>query len=436
MGLSEVLTDVNVSGAVIKAVSADRSKLKIKPAAIKLVTNKRTGEITATRLTFFSSKAALSRLTAEEQIEVTFVPNAKAEALGFVESSATITLVPGSAKNVQIKMSFAGDPLLPQNSSSPLLARRIGRLVGVTTEEPLEITQPANAASFAFGFGGEPQSLTSGPGDTDMRYGSGTTDDPLYVVFNNPNSGLETELVDVSAVPEDLLSADGVPGFTQMYAGANASSDVLVTLTGTLALDPETQALNLTLEDGTVISYSDDAPDEATELEDLSALAGSAGLDLNSTLDFYDGETLELTIPSADIQRNILAGLNSSDEVSNPSVTITSPVTGTLTMSANELTGSFSTSGVISFDVPGFPGATQIISGTNNIQLSFSSDKPAILSGFTLENAKGSVQITGGTGVVRSISAEFVINSAVVSIDGGISASDVTITSISPELAF
>ncbi len=435
LGISEVLTsEDNIKGAIIKVVSADKSKLKIKPATVKLVASK-SGEVTASRVTFFAPKSVFSSLSGEEQIEISFVPNAKATELGFSESTAIVTLVPGDTESLQVQMSFAGDPLLPQSASSPLLARRTARKTLTAEDGPIEITNPANAGSCALGFGDEPLSTTTGPGDDALRYGSGATDDPLYIVFNNPNTGLDSETVDVSSIPADLLTSEGVPGFAQMYAGPNGSSDVLVTVTGVITVDPETQTLNLTLPDGTVINYSKDGSKTASSAEDLSSLIANSGLDLNAAVDFYSDEVLEISIPAADMQANILEGMGTADEVDEPSVTLTGPITGTLTMTANELTGSFSGSGIIEFDVADNALAgPQVLSGTNNIQMTISADKPALLSGFTLTNAKGTLTISGGAGIVKSITAEFIVNSADVSIDGGITASDVTVTSVTPEI--
>ncbi len=433
--LSSLLNETN-KAASVKIKIANKSLVKSQPAAIKLQPDSETGEITATNISFFSSKATLKKLTQSQSVAVQLIPNAAAKKLGIENSTFNITLVPNATSNLTADISFGGEPLLPSHSG---LSRVIGRnpdskFLDLGSNALLSI--PSNTGSCAIGFGNStPLATDFGPGGEDTsasggsRFGSGTETDPLYIVLNNPNNGGSNETLSISAVPLDLLSSDGVPGFVQLYEGLNGTGKVLATLSGTIKTDIENKAISLTLPDGFILSLSESSGFDPT---DLATLTGRDGLNLNQALDFLEGGEISISVPTTEISDSIESQIAENVGAdANVLVDLNSDLTGSLTLTGNRMDGSFSTGATISFDVP--MAGTQTLTGVDNIQMTISSDNPALMTGFALQNASGSLTISGGTGVVKSITADFVINHADISIENGINSSDVTITNVTIE---
>lgn len=434
--LSSILNETS-KGATVKVKISNKSLVKSKPAVIKLQADSETGELTPTDVTFFSSKSALKKLTESQSVSVELIPNAVAKKLGIENSSFNVTLIPDATSNLLADLSFGGQPLLPSSSG---LSRTRGK--NILNSKLLEsdsnalLNIPSNTGSCAIGFGSStPLATDFGPGgqDTSMsggsRFGSGTETDPLYIVLNNPNNGGSNESLSISAVPLDLLSTEGVPGFVQLYEGLNGTGKVLATLSGVIKTDIENKTISLTLEDGLVLSFSESSGFDPT---DLATLVGNSGLDLNSSLDFLEGGVISINVPSSEITDSIESQIEGSIGAdANVVVDLDSALIGTLSLTGNRMDGSFSTGGTISFDVP--VAGTQTLTGADNIQMTISSDNPALMTGFALQNASGSLTISGGTGVVKSITADFVINHADISIANGINSSDVTITNVTIE---
>lgn len=434
--LSSILNETS-KGATVKIKISNKSLVKSKSAVIKLQTDSETSEIVPTDISFFTTKRVLKKLTESQSVSVELIPNAAAKKLGIENSSFNVTLVPNETSNLAADISFGGQPLLP---SSSVLSRVIGKSLQNTklleSDSSALLNIPSNTGSCAIGFGSStPLATDFGPGGEDTnnsggsRFGSGTETDPLYIVLNNPNNGGSNETLNISAVPLDLLSAEGVPGFVQLYEGLNGTGKVLATLSGTIKTDIENKTISLTLDDGFVLSFSESS---GFDPADLSTLIGSAGLDLNSSLDFLEGEEISISVPSAEITDSIESQIAENVGAdANVVVDLDSDLIGTLSLTGNRMDGSFSTGGTISFDVP--IAGTQTLTGADNIQMTISSDNPALMTGFALQNASGSLTISGGTGIVKSITADFVINHADISIANGINSSDVTITNVTIE---
>lgn len=429
--------------ASIKVISENPSLIKVKPALIKLKPNKLTGELEPSEVSFLVKKSLFSQLLEDESVTISLEPNAQALALGIEPASFEASVIVGETVSVPVETVFGGKPVLPSTDTS-LSARVIPVAAEIRNSvEPglaTLLNYPANAGSCALGLGGEPLSTTVGPGGSAgagaLRYGSGTEDDPLYVVFNNPNNGGEEEELTAPALPLELFEAGPVAAFAQIYEGAGATGTVISTVTGTAELDTDNQEINLTTEDGVIISYSKSGSKDISLPQELSDFIGGLGVSLNQALGFLEGAALPITVPEEEIEAQIKAGIEdqgSDDSDFGPdgdaTVDLSSDLTGTLSLSGNRMNGSFGASGVVSFDITGL--GTQTLSGTNNIQMTISSDNPALVSGFELRNATGSISISGGSGFIQSITADFVINSANISVASGITAADVTITNTS-----
>ncbi len=434
--LSSLLNETS-KGATVKIKISNKSLVKTKPAVIKFKNDAETGEVIPANVSFFTSKNVLKKITTNQSVAVELIPNVVAKKLGIETSTFNVTLIPDETSNLIADISFGGQPLLPSSSG---LSRIIGKNVPNTKLLELGASAllniPSNTGSCAIGFGSStPLATDIGPGgeDTsssgDSRFGSGTETDPLYIVLNNPNNGGSNETLNISAVPIDLLSTEGVPGFVQLYEGLNGTGKVLATLSGTITTDLDNKTISLTLDDGFVLSFSESSGFDPT---DLATLVGRAGLSLNQTLDFLEGGEISINVPTSEITNSIESQIEENVGAdANVVVDLDSDLIGTLSLTGNRMNGSFSTGGTISFDVP--VAGTQTLTGVDNIQMTISSDNPALMTGFALQNATGSLTISGGTGVVKSITADFVINHADISITNGINSSDVTITNVTIE---
>ena len=281
-------------------------------------------------------------------------------------------------------------------------------------------------------------STETGPGGADtttgskLRYGAGTSEDPLYIVFNNPNNGGDNLEVNISDIPADLISESGVPGFAQLFEGPFGTGDVIATLEGTAILNQENQSFDLTLADGSIISYSKDGSKSVSTGELASAL-NDIGVSINDALGFLQGDSIPISVPANIVSTTIENEMRQDASILNPSVTLNSDLNGSMSLVGNNINGTFSASGSISFDVAIAPDlGTQTLTGTDNFQMTITAESPAIMTGFALKKAKGNLVITNSDteGVLQRIDADFEINDANITINGGISSNNISITNV------
>lgn len=428
--LSEPPADLEKKAKVKMTISGHPGvKVKPKQVAFKQLKD---GSIKSSQAIFVLKKFADDNLGDDDQMTalITFTPNKQAAASGIETSNATILISDLETDGFPIELNFSGQSLLPQTNTSSSRVRRV--LTELVAGEPTAFKIPANAGSCALGLGGSALSTSTGPGTEGVnRIGTGTDGDPLYIIFNNPDNGGENQDFSLNSIPATLLDTP-LTGFAQYYEGRYATGQVMATVTGSVTVDTESERFDLTTDDGVVVSFFKDGSKEVTVPEELSALASDAGLDLASGKAFLEGASLQISIPEAEMEADITSGIEQgASGASNISVDLTGDMTGTLTLDVNKLNGEFKASGTISFDSD---GETITLSGTDNVRMTIESDRPATLSGSTLQNARGTIVMSGGTGPVLSITADFVINNADVSIDEGITSTDITITNVMTDL--
>ena len=409
-------------------ITIDNPNVKVRPKQAAFRTLK-DGSLKSSKAVFIVKKSFVNSLEEDVTATVTFTPNKQALASGIETSNATILISAAETEGFPLELNFGGQSVLPQTSSSARI-RPLGS--EIAAGEPTAFKIPANAGSCALGLGSEALSTTTGPGVEGInRIGSGADGDPLYIIFNNPDNGGENQDFSLSSIPSSLTDTP-ITGFAQYYEGRFATGQVLATITGSVTVDTLEERFDLTTDDGVIVSFFKDGSKEITEPEDLSSLAGDAGLDLGTGKAFLEGESLAISIPEAEMEGDITSGIEQgASGASNISVDLTGDMTGTLTLDVNKIDGEFSASGTISFDSD---GQTITLTGTDNITMNITSDDPATLTGFTMVNATGTITMAGGTGPVLSITADFVLTNANVSIDEGITNTDVTITNVTTVL--
>ena len=438
----EAVSDLSKK-AKLRVISSDKKLVKVRPAALKFDLS--ASELKTRSLTIFTQVRKLAKLDSDKTVTLTLNPNKAARKAGVEESSITVILVSGETDSLSVQTNFSGQALLPNNSSSlqlinfvPDFNANASAPLFLEASVPTTLNLPANAGSCALGLGGSPHDTVTGPGGADinagsiLRYGSGTSEGPLYIVFNNPNNAGANFDVDISSIPADLITEAGVPGFAQIYEGPFATGEVLATLEGTAILNSEQESFDLNLADGSVISYSKDGSKSVTSGEIASTL-NDAGVSINQALGFLEGESLPISIPASIIKTTVEAEMVKDSAIANPVVTLSSDINGAMTLSANNINGSFTASGSINFDLSAAPDlGTQTLTGIDNFQMTIQAESPAIMTGFSLKNAKGNLLISNSdtSAVLQSISADFEIRDASISISNGISSDNILITNV------
>lgn len=441
LNTDEELSDLSKK-AKIKIISSDKKLVKIKPKLIKF--NSSSSETKTNNFRIFSQARKLSKISEEQTVTLTVKPNKAAKKAGIEESTLELTIIPGETESISVQSNFSGQSLLPLTSSNlkfnslPEFEVNNAPPLFLDPGVPTTLNLPANAGSCALGLGGSPLSTETGPGGSDtstgsqLRYGSGSSDDPLYIVFNNPNNGGENLEVNIFDIPAELISESGVPGFAQIFEGPFGTGSILATLEGTAVLNKENQSFDLSLADGSIISYSKDGSKSVSTGEIASTL-NDIGVSINDALGFLQGNSIPISVPANIVSTTIENEMRQDSSISNPVVTLNSDLNGSMSLVGNNINGTFSASGSISFDIAIAPDlGTQTLTGTDNFQMTITAESPAIMTGFALKRAKGSLVVTNSDseGVLQRIDADFEINDADISINSGINSNDITITNV------
>lgn len=424
-------------------ISDNSSLVKFKPGIIKVKKDSEDNLILSST-NLLANKKQIASLEEDLTVTVTLSPNSVAEELGIDASEFELTLIAGDTESLALEINFSGSPVLPLVlESESFVLPELSTFTSYPRSTDIETTIkiPANAASCALGLGGAPLSTSVGPGtllsESKTRYGIGTSDDPLYIVFNNPYGPDGVTSVDLSSIPSELMTTEEgvVSGFAQMYEGENATGEVLITVQGTVTGDPDNQTFTLTLENGTKIIFAKDGSKKFIEpAQDISEFTDSVGIDEGTAKSFLNGEALEVFVPKAIIEAEVLEVLSSRSDLTNPSVSLASNATGTLTLDVNRLSGSFSTSGSFNFDVDGLGN---VVFTDSSFSMQILAEKPAQLKGFTVDSANAVLTITGGNDFVNQITAKMKLINPSVDLAAGISVEDIVITDLkfSPDLS-